>query len=51
MELSQKLGRLVVLGVPVIVGGGITYAIFGSFTAMFTYEALLLLVAGAYVSS
>jgi zinc transporter ZupT len=50
MDISRRLGILVFCGVPAIVGGGIVYAIFGSLTPMWIYEALLLVVAGALVS-
>jgi zinc transporter ZupT len=41
---------MVFMGVPAIIGGGIVYAVFGSLTPMWIYEALLLLTAGALVS-
>ena len=50
MDISRRLGILVFCGVPAIIGGGIVYAIFGSLTPVWIYEALLLLVAGALVS-
>ncbi len=50
MEISRKLGILVFCGVPAIIGGGIVYAIFGSYTPMIIYEVLLVLFAGALVS-
>ncbi len=50
MDISRRLGTLVFCGVPAIVGGGIMVAIFDSFTAMWIYEALLLVTAGALVS-
>ena len=50
MDISRRLGILVFCGVPAIIGGGIVYAIFGSLTPMWIYEALLLVVAGALVS-
>lgn len=50
MSISRKLGILVFFGVPAIVGGGIVYAIFGSYVPVFIYEMLLLLVAGGFVS-
>jgi hypothetical protein len=36
--------------VPAIIGGGIVYAIFGSYTPMWIYEIILLFLAGAFVS-
>ncbi len=50
MDISRRLGILVFCGVPAIVGGGIVYAIFGSFTPMWIYEVLLLVTAGALIS-
>ena len=51
MDISRKLGILVFFGVPVVIGGGIAYALFGdSYTAVFIYELLLLLTAGIFVS-
>mgnify|MGYP006305049167 CR=1 FL=1 len=41
MKISRKLAILIVFGVPVIVGGGIVYSLFDSFTAMFVYEILV----------
>jgi hypothetical protein len=51
MDISRKLGILVFFGVPAIVGGGIIFAIFGSYTPMFIYEALLILLAGGFISN
>jgi hypothetical protein len=50
MDVSRKLGILVFLAVPAIVGGGIVYAIFHSYIPVFIYEIMLLFVAGAFVS-
>ncbi len=51
MDISRKLGILVFFGVPAVIGGGITYALFGdSYPAVFIYEFLLLLTAGVFVS-
>ena len=50
MDISRKLGILVVFGVPAIVGGGITYGIFGSYVPVFIFETLLVLVAGGFIS-
>ncbi len=47
MDISRRLGILVVFAVPAIIGGGIVYAIFGSYVPVFVYEIFLLLVAGA----
>jgi hypothetical protein len=50
MEISRKLGILVVFGVPAIVGGGIIYGLFGSYVPVFIFETLLVLVAGGFIS-
>jgi len=50
MSISRKLGILVFFGVPAIIGGGIVYDSFHGYTAMFIYEAILMLVAGAFIS-
>ncbi len=50
MDISRRLGTLVVCAVPAIIGGGITYGIFGDYVSVFIYETLLILVAGALVS-
>jgi hypothetical protein len=50
MNISRRLGTLVVFGVPAIVGGGIVYAIFGNYVAVFAYLVLLLLVAGGFAT-
>ncbi|MGD9368133.1 MAG: hypothetical protein PVH87_20700 [Desulfobacteraceae bacterium] len=50
MDISRRLGILVFFAVPAIIGGGFVYAIFGSLTPMWIYEALLLALAGALVS-
>ena len=51
MDISRKLGILVFFAVPAIIGGGIIYAGFGErLTPVFIYEALLLLIGGAFFS-
>ncbi len=50
MNISRKLGILVFCGVPAIIGGGIVYAVFGSYVPVLVYEVLLLLAAGGFVS-
>jgi hypothetical protein len=50
MDVSRKLGILVFLGVPAIIGGGIIYAMFGSYIPVFIWEVLLILIAGIFVS-
>jgi hypothetical protein len=49
MDISRKLGILVFCGVPAIVGGGIIYGFFHSYTPVIVYEVLLLLIAGGIV--
>jgi hypothetical protein len=50
MDISRKLGILVVFGVPAIVGGGIVYGIFGSYVPVFIFEILLVMLAGGFIS-
>ena len=50
MDVSRKLGILVFFGVPAIIGGGIVYHFFGSYTPVFIWEVLLVFIAGIYVS-
>jgi len=50
MNMSRRLGTLVVFGVPVVIGGGIVYALFGSYVSVFAYEIILLLVAIGFAS-
>jgi hypothetical protein len=50
MDASRKIGILVFLGVPAIIGGGIVYHFFDSLVPVFIWETILLLVAGAFVS-
>ncbi len=50
MEISRKLGILVVCGVPAIVGGGLIYAIFGGWVSVFVFEGALALAAGGVIA-
>jgi hypothetical protein len=50
MNISRRLGTLVVFGVPAVIGGGIVYALFGSYVSVFAYEIILILVAGGFAS-
>lgn len=50
MGVPRKLGILVFCGVPAIIGGGITYAIFHSYIPVAIYLVMLLFAAGAFVS-
>jgi hypothetical protein len=43
MDISRKLGIMVFSAVPAIIGGGIVFHFFGSFTQVIVYEILLLL--------
>jgi hypothetical protein len=51
MNISRRLGTLVVFGVPAIVGGGIVYALTGqNYVSVFAYEIFLLFVAIGFAS-
>ena len=50
MDVSRKLGILIFCMVPAIIGGGILFHIFHSYTIVGVYEFLLLSAAGAFVS-
>jgi hypothetical protein len=50
MTVARRLGILVVFGVPAIIGGGIVYAIFGSYVPVAVFVGLLILIAGGLVS-
>ena len=50
MGISRKLGILVFFAVPAIIGGGIVFAIFDSWTPVFIYETLLIFVAGGFIA-
>lgn len=50
MTVARKLGILVFCGVPAIIGGGIVYAIFDGLTAVWIYQVILALAAGAIVA-
>ena len=50
MTVARKLGILIFFGVPAIIGGGIIYAIFHDMTAVWVYEIMLLLGAGAFIA-
>lgn len=50
MSIARKLGILVIFGVPAIVGSGIIYAIFGSYTSIVIFAVLLLAFAGGFIS-
>lgn len=50
MNISRRLGTLVVFAVPAIIGGGIIYGIFENYVPVFVYETILVLLAGAFAS-
>lgn len=50
MDIPRKLGVLVVFGVPAIIGGGIVYALFGSYTPVAAYELMLIVAAGGLIT-
>ncbi len=45
MDIPRKLGILIYTMVPAIVGGGIVYHFFGSYTQVIIFEILLILAA------
>ncbi|EIM64281.1 MAG: hypothetical protein PHG14_01440 [Desulfobacter postgatei] len=51
MDIPRKLGVLIFTAVPAIVGGGIVYHLFGSFTQVIIWEVLLVLAALGFISS
>ena len=51
MDIERKMGIMVFCGVPVIVGGGIVYALSGgSYLAVGIFEMILLFLFGAFIS-
>ena len=50
MNISRRLGTLVVFGVPAVIGGGIVYALFHSYVSVFAYEIILILIAGGFAT-
>ncbi|MEE9495810.1 MAG: hypothetical protein V3V39_04725 [Desulfobacterales bacterium] len=50
MDVSRKMGILVFCAVPAIIGGGIVFAIFGSWAPVFIYETFLLFAAGGFIA-
>lgn len=48
--MSRKIGTLVLMGVPAIVGGGIVYFALGNYTSLIIYEVLLGFAALGFVS-
>ncbi len=49
-EISRKIGTMILMGVPAIVGGGIVYYLFGSYTPVVVYEVLLGITALGFIS-
>ena len=45
MDIPRKLGILIYTAVPAIIGGGIVFHFFGSYTQVIIFEILLLLAA------
>jgi hypothetical protein len=41
MSISRNIGILVVFGIPAIIGGGIVYNLFQSYTPIIVYEIIL----------
>lgn len=50
MDISRKLGILVFCAVPAIIGGGVVFAVFDSWTPVFIYELLLIFAAGGFIA-
>ena len=48
--ISRKLGTLILFGVPAIIGGGIVYYFFNSYTPVVVYEVLLGFTALGFIS-
>jgi len=48
--ISRKVGILALFGIPAIIGGGIVYYLFQSYTPMIVYEILLGYTALGFVS-
>ena len=51
MDIPRKLAILIYTAVPAIVGGGIVYHFFGSWTQVVIFELLLVMAALGIVSS
>ncbi len=51
MDIPRKLGILIYTAVPAIVGGGIVYHFFGSWTQVIMFEIMLVLAALGIISS
>jgi len=50
MNISRKLGVLIFLGIPAIIGGGIVYSVFGGYSAVAIFEILLIGIAIGFLS-
>ncbi len=51
MDISRKIGIMIVTGVPAIVGGGIVYHFFGSYLQVIFYEILLIIAALGFLTN
>ncbi len=51
MDISRKIGIMIVTGVPAIVGGGIVYHFFGSYLQVIFYEILLVIAALGFLTN
>ena len=50
MNISRRLGTMVVFAVPAVIGGGIVYALFHNYVSVFAYEIIVLLAAIGFAS-
>ena len=48
--ISRKVGTMVLMGVPAIIGGGLTYFAFGNYTAVIVWEVILAIAALGFIS-
>ena len=49
MDWAWRFGMIVLSGVPAVVGGGITWALFETWTAVAVWEAILVVVMAAVI--
>ena len=49
MTIPRMIGIGVYCGVPAIIGGGIMYHLTGDYLAVFSFEFVLLMIAGGFV--
>jgi hypothetical protein len=50
MDITRKLAIFIVLAVPAIIGGVITFTLSGSYTPVFVYEIILMLIGLGLIS-